>query len=377
VQDVSDEYLNALTGSLIPTVTADAWYDGALVLANVPLTSGSVTVDGSRTIAGSATVVAAKEDDSLVPQRWDAPLAPYGSQIQVRAGVKFGSTTEQVSLGWFRIDTADPQEWWVKYQKNPAKDPEWVCRGMQVQVEASDRMSVLEDARFLAPEAPASTASVLDEIRRLARDLVPIADWTGKVDGPIPAAVAYQTSRVQAIQDLADVLGYAARFNPNGALDLRDKAPSSTSVWTVSIDEGDIVSWGGKLDRSDLYNGVISTGQGPDGVPTQGAQVESSGPLRWDGPMGRIPFGHSSPLLITNDAAQADAETLLDRLIRERVAPVTVTCTANPALEWGDTVTLKLPRKTLRGTVKSITWPLPAKTMTMTVMVPRTQIWGL
>lgn len=377
MQDVSDEFLDALTGSLIPTVTVDAWYEGSLVMANVPLVSGSVTVDGSRAIAGSATIVAAKEDESLVPKRWDAPLGPWGSLLQVRAGVKFGSTTETVSLGWYRIDTSDPQEWWVKYQKNPAKDPEWVCRGMQVQVEASDRMSILEDARFLGPEAPESTASVFNEIRRLARDLVPIADWTGKTDGAIPASVAYQTSRVQAIQDLADVLGYVARFNANGALDLRDKAPSPTSVWTVDIDEGDVVSWGGKLDRSDLYNGVISTGQGPDGVPTQGAQVESSGPLRWDGPLGRIPYGHSSPLLTTNAAAQADAETLLERLISERVARIVVTCTANPALEWGDTVTLKLPRKTLKGTVRSITWPLPAKTMTMTVMVPRTQIWGI
>lgn len=377
MQNVSREFLDALTGSLVPTVTVDAWYDGALVYAGVPLDSGSVTVDGSRTIAGSASLVAAKEDDSLIPQRWDAPLAPWGSQIQIRAGVKFGPATEQVSLGWYRIDSTEPREWWVKYQKNPAKAPTWVCRGMQVQVESSDRMSLLEDARFLAPEAPASTSSVLNEIRRLARDLVPVADWTTKADGPIPASVAYQTSRVQAIQDLADVMGYTARINPNGALDLVDKTPSSVSVWTVDIAAGDIVDWGGKLDRSDLYNGVISTGQGPDGVPVQGAQVESTGPLRWDGPLGRIPYGHSSPLLTTNDAAQADAETLLDRLIRERVAPVTVTCTANPALEWGDTVTLVLPRKTLVGTVKSITWPLPAKTMTMTVMVPRSQIWGI
>jgi hypothetical protein len=377
VQDVSDEFLNALTGSLVPTVTVDAWYDGALVLAGVPLVSGSVTVDGSRTIAGAATIVAAREDDTLVPQRWDAPLAPWGSLLHIRAGVKFGRSLEQVSLGWYRIDSADPQEWWVKYQRDPAKAPQWVARGMKVTVESSDRMSILEDARFLGPEAPESTASVLNEIRRLARDLVPIADWTGKTDGAIPASIAYQTSRVQAIQDLADVLGYAARFNANGALDLREQAPSPTSVWTVNIDEGDIVSWGGKLDRADLYNGVISTGQGPDGVPTQGAQVESSGPLRWDGPLGRIPYGHSSPLLTTNAAAQADAETLLARLISERVARIQVTCTANPALEWGDTVTLRLPRKTLVGTVKSITWPLPAKTMTMTVMVPRTQIWGV
>lgn len=378
MQNASDEFFAALTGSNTPVATVDAWYDGKLVFSDVPLVSGSVTVDGSRVVAGSASITAASEDASLVPRRWDAPLAPYGSYLQIRSGVRHGSGTNELkSLGWFRIDSSDPQEWWTTYQHDPAKLPIWVCRGMQVQVEASDRMSILDDARFLGPESPDSTASVLGEIRRLARDLVPVATFTSLPDGPIPAAIAYQTSRVQAIQDLAGVVGLRARMNPDGALALIPQEPSTTPVWTVAVDAGDIVSWGGKLDRADLYNGVVSTGQSVDGVPVQGAQVEGVGPLRWDGPLGRIPYGHYSPLLTTNDSAQADAEALLDRLIRDRVAPVQVTCAANPALEWGDCVKVILPDKTLIGTVKSITWPLPAKTMTMTVMVPRSQIWGI
>lgn len=383
MQPVSPEYLAALKGSYVPTVTVDAWYDGKLILPNVPLVSGSVTVDGGRSIAASLSVTAAAPNDSLVPDRWDAPLAPYGSQLHVRVGVRQGAgATEQVSLGWYRIDSADPQEWWAEYtpdfDAHPTQVPRWAHRGMQVTAAASDRMSMVDDAQFLSPEAPTSTTSVLTEIKRLVQDIVPVADWTGITDEPIPAAIVYQTSRVQAIQDLANVLGMIARIDPNGALDLIPKVASTTPVWTIRVGRnGDIVDWGKKLDRSDLHNGVISTGQGSDGVPVQASAIETGGPLRWGGPLGRVPFGHSSPLLTTTAAAQEDADTILSRLVRERVAPIQVRCSANPALEWNDCVSLVLPNRTLTGTVKAITWPLPAKEMTMTVLVPRPQIWGV
>lgn len=382
MQTTTPEFRAALKGSYIPTCTVDAWYDGRLILENVPVVSSSVTVDGTRSISGSLTVTAASPDDTLVPDRWDAPLAPFGSQLHVRAGVRYGSgSTEQVSLGWYRIDSAEPQDHWAKYtpdfDANPTQEPRWVKRGTQVTCEASDRMSVVDDAAFVSPEAPTSTTSVIEEIRRLVQDLVPVANLTGVTDAAIPAGIAYQTSRVQAIQDLANVLGRVARIDPNGALDLIPKVPSTTSVWTVSVGvDGEITNWGRKLERRDLHNAVISTGQTSEGVPVQGSKVESDGPLRWGGPFGRVPFGHSSPLITTTAAAEADASTLLERLVRERVAPIQVTCSANPALEWNDTISLVLPNRTLKGVVRSITWPLPAKTMQLTVLVPRSQIWG-
>lgn len=376
MQTVDEDFLDAINGSHTPTVVVDAWYDGNLVMEGVPVESGSVTVDGSRAIAGSLTLTSVSEDGSLVPDRWDAPLAPYGSQLHVRAGVKAGSgSTHLVSLGWYRIDSADPQEYFAPY--TVGTDINWVCRGMQVATECSDRMSLVDDARFLSPEVPASTTSVITEIKRLVQGLVPVADMTGVTDAAIPASIAYQTSRVQAIQDLADVLGRTARMDPDGALELIPKAVSTTPVWTVSVAEHQVIDWSRKLDRSDLYNGVISTGQKADGTPVQASTIETSGPLRWDGPLGRIPYGHSSPLITTDGAAKTDSEILLARLVRERVAPITVECNPNPALEWGDCVRLILPNRELIGTVRSITWPLPATSMTMTVLVPRTQLWGV
>jgi hypothetical protein len=173
------------------------------------------------------------------------------------------------------------------------------------------------------------------------------------------------------------VIGQWVRMSPDGTLTLRPQVASETPVWSVAIGEqGTITDWGRKLDRSTLYNAVISTGNSSGGVPAQGIAVETSGPLRWDGPFGRVPYAYNSPLLATTTAAEDDAETRLARMIRERVAPISVTCTANPALELDDVVELRLPTQTLVGQVSSITWTLPGTVMTMVVLVPRSQIWG-
>lgn len=380
MQTVTAAFLDALQGSVRPVMRVDAWYDGRLVLGDVPVIGGSVTLDGNRAIHGAASLVAGSPDDTLVPSRWDAPLAPYGSECQIRCGIQTGpGATEMVSLGWFRLDSSDPSEWWANYR--PEAQPElpevWVCRGVKVAVQASDRLSILDDNRFLAPESPSDLSSVITEIKRITRDLIPIADLSAIGDAPIPAGIAYQSSRIQAVQDLADVLGRVARMDPDGALTLVPKTVTGDPVWTVKVgrDDGQIIDWGRKLDRQRLYNGVVSSGTGPDGVPVQGVATEETGPLRWGGPFGRVPYGHSSPLITTGDIAQDDAFTRLARLIEERVVPVTVRCPANYALQLDDIVRVELPDATLDGPISSITWPLPGGEMVLVVMVPRSQLW--
>lgn len=379
MQTVSRSVLDAMEGSFTPLLQVDAWYDGELVYPNLPVVGGSVTQDSGRAIHGALSLTVRDADGALIPTSYDAALAPFGSELQVRCGLQTGAgLAGYVSLGWYRIDSSDPDETWDAYYRGVlTAEPTWVPRAVEVGVEASDRMSRIDEARFLAPEAPASLSSVVAEIKRLARDHVPIADLTGITDAPIPASIAYQTSRTQAIQDLADVIGMVARMSPNGALALYPKVPSGDPVWTVEVGRtGQIIGWQRKFDRGSLYNGVISSGTTPEGVAVQGVATEDEGPLRWGGPFGRVPYGHSSPLITSQAAAEADAYTRLDRLIRERVVQITVQCVANPALELEDLVAIALPDRTMTGVVTSITWPLPATLMTIEVSVPRSQIWG-
>lgn len=381
MQEVSEDWLAALQGSYQPTVRVDAWYDGELVYEDIPVSSGAVTLDRSRTIAGSLNLDAASPDGDLVPSSWDSPLAPYGSVLNVRAGIRYGAEDgESVSLGWYVIDSADPREWWVPYRPTGdlTVDPEWVCRGTLVKVTSADRMILLDDAKFVVPETPASLSSVTAEITRLARDHVPVDDLSAITDTTIPRSVTYETSRVAALQSLADVVGCWVRMSPGGGLTLIPQEPSPDPVWTVTVGEfGTIAEWSRKQDRSELRNGVVSRGQTSDGTPVQGVAVEETGPLRWGGPLGTIIEEHSSNLLTTEAAAQADAQTRLERMIRERVSPVTVTCVTNPALELDDTVGVVLPDRTLTGQVAQLTIPLGADTMSMVVMVPSDQMWGL
>lgn len=379
MQTTSDGYLKALKGSFTSSAQVDCWYDGELVYSAVPLVEAKVSNDISRLIHASASVVAADPDGKLTPSSWGAPLAPFGSELHLRHGLNTGAGTEWVSLGWYRIDTSDPKENWVAYvnQANPRAEPQWVQRGMKVSVQGSDRLARLDDARFLSPEAPESLASVIGEIRRLARDIVPIADLTGFTDAPIPASLAYQTSRVSAIQDLADVLDLSARIDPNGLLTLVPKSPTGDAVWTVEVGtQGQVTDWGRKLDRAKIYNAVVSTGTTAEGLAVQGIALEEEGPFRWGGPFGRVPFGHSSPLLKTEEAARADAATRLERLARERVVPIAVNCVMNAALELDDIVSVVLPDATLTGPVVSLERSLLSRDMTMTLMVPRSQLWG-
>lgn len=381
MQTASQSYLDAVEGSAQPVAVVDAWYEGDLVAADLPIIGGSVTLDAARAITGSATVVTGSPDATLVPSRWDAPLAPYGSELQIRCGLKAAAgTTELFSLGWYRIDKSKPEEWWDTYPhpRDPSAPPLWACKGVKVTAECSDHMSYVDGDKFVIPEAPASLTSVLDEIRRIARDSVPIASFTGLSDAAIPASVSYQSSRVQAIQDLADVIGRVARVDPDGALALHPKTPSGPAVWSVDVGRGrgKIMNWDRPLDRSGLYNAVISTGTTPDGVPVQGVAVEPTGPLRYNGPFGRVPYPRSSSLITSEAAAQADAQTWLARLVRERIAPVVVSCAPNFALLLDDIVEVVLPDTTLSGPVSAITWPLPKGPMQMTVMVPIDQLWG-
>lgn len=380
MQDASQDYLDAGSGSTRPVAVVDSWYDGELIAADLPVIGGSVTLDAGRAIHGATNLVVGSPDGTLVPRGWDAPLSPFGSEVQVRAGLQAAAgATEMFSLGWYRLSKADPDEWWGSYP-DPT-DPEnllWACKGVKVTADADDRLSYVDRYKFLAPEAPESLASVLTEIRRLVRDTVPVADWDDIDDAAIPATISYQASRLQAVQDLADVLGRVARMDPDGALMLYPKSPAGPAVWTVEVGpgKGKILNWNRPLDSAGLYNAAVSSGTTPEGVPVQGIVVENSGPLRWGGPFGRVPWLHSSPLITSQAAADADAETRLARLIRERVVPVVVATAPNFALLLDDIAELQLPDATLTGPVSAVTWPVPQGPMQMTVMVPADQLWG-
>jgi len=376
---VSQSFLDGLTGSFAGALQVDAWYGGELVLSAITVESAEITLDAAQLIQGQATLTLAANDGSLIPRTPDAPLGCWGSELHVRAGLAIpGGPPELVSVGWYRIDTFDAELFWL---------PDLGQVGSRVTVTCSDRMAGVDDARFLSPEQPAGLGSTLAEIRRLAigAGLI-VADLTGIADAPIPSTVTYSDSRAQAIADLADNLGAIARMDAHGALGLVPAEPSGDPVWSatsVPARAGAPLlghTWHG--DRAGIYNAVVSTGTSDDGTPMQGSAVETDGPLVWGGPFGQVPYKHGANLAGAQSAVDADAATILRRLVSQRTASVPVTLPGNPALRPGDIIAVEIPGtngappRTISGPITSLTLPLPPATMTATIAASTDTLWG-
>lgn len=370
--------LAALTGSHTPYVRADVWYEGDIVAADIPVVGGQVEgVDDGDAIRKRLSLTVADDAGALIPRSEDAPLAPYGSRINIRAGIQTGREPETVSLGWFRIDTCSVDEAWRVYDR--VDTVQWVSSGGDIEVTGPDLAEIIKDSRFLSPQQPAFTASIRDEVFFLLQGLpVQVGQWPGVTDTIIPSTITYTDDRWAAICDLATVMGAVPYMDPYGDLVMRSNADSA-SVWTVAADpdNGVLVSAPTRLTREGLYNAVRSAGNTvSDQVPIVVWQLEGSGPLRWDGPFVRVPYMHTSPLITTAEIAETDARTILARLVNRRSYPLTVECVTNYWLEVGDTVTVGTPYGDLDGRISQATWPLVPGAMTMTVVVPRESFWG-
>lgn len=387
MQTHSTAWDEALAGSVTPVVQVDAWYDGEQIAENLPGVSGQVTADSTRTVVTSGSLSAAAGDDSIVPTAWNAALGCYGAILHVRAGLQLpGGGTELMSLGWLRVDSYDTQEQYQPYSSG-SSPAQWVPRGSQVPVQCSDLMAAVVDARFLAPEQPASLSSVLAEIQRLAQSVpgLAVADFSGYTDAAIPASITYDSGRDAAIAALANVLGRVPYANPDGALDLRVAIPMGDPVWSVSVSDTNlppVSSWSRRGDRSGFYNAVVVQGQDAAGNAIVGTATEDSGPLRYGGPFGCVPYFVNDPLATTQAAATATAQTRLAGLIAQRTVVVPVTLPPNYALEVGDVVAVEIvagdgtgETRTLTGPAQTIQWPLGSAAMQVGVAVPRTDLW--
>lgn len=412
MQSVSQNFLQALDGSFRPIYLIDAWYDGQLVLAtdDLPILSGSVTIDSTRAIAGSASVVSSSPDGKLLPASFDSPLACYGSQLHIRAGIDFPSGPELVSLGWFRIDSYSGAEQWRKVQRRtntigdildgglypgddtypgddvypgspdrgePVGPPQWLLVGTQISNDCSDLMSSIDDAQMLVPQQPSQLLSALDEIVYLASGIVPVEDFSAITDAPIPRSITYGTSLTQAIADLAALVGCVPQMSPDGALGLIS-INAGAPVWKVSVsaEEVPLLGWTRSGDRTGVYNGVVSAGASVDGTPLQGVAHLSSGPLRWAGPFGQVPFGQNNALLTTPNSAKKDAASKLRLLSATQTVVITITCPANFALQTFDVLTVELPDRSFPGVIQSLGFTIGAAVMTIQLVVSRDDLWS-
>lgn len=370
MQSVSEAFMGALAGSVQPVFTADAYYDGILVKEGLPITGGQVSFDASAAVRGTCQLIVNDPDGALSPKLRADPLAPYGQEINIRAGLVVGGVPETVSLGWYRIQQASPAESWRWIRDRAAA----VASGASIPIEGRDRGSKLVDFPFIAPEQPVKT-TVWAEIVRLVSPLVPVVK--PPFDAPIPSgSVVYGTDRWEAITTLAKLVYAHPVITPAGALTLKLDAPGA-SVWTLkSGPEATLGTFSPVLTRSDLHNAVNVQGVDSAGNPITVILTQPSGPLRWGGPFGCVPADQIvDPFLTTLAAVTSRATAELAKAIKGRAQSLDIPTVLNYALELEDVVTVNLPDRSGAVPVTRLTMPMRG-TMTTTVALPEEWLIG-
>lgn len=337
MRSMSEMALGALSGSRIgERVIAHVWYDGRVVAPDLPISSWSLTSDGSRQVQTQVSLSVADVDGALAPWAVDDPLGVGGARVQLIYDLGHGET---VDLGWFRLTESDAAENWTL--RNGAV---WVSGGASISVSADDLTKVVVADRLLAPESPGAGATVISEVRRLLAGSIPVTVAVGVRDKPVAPSVVYERERMDAVEDLLATISCAHRMTGDGQFEVYPTTLGAP-VWEVAGgDDGVLISVQRSQSVSGMYNAAVSEGATEDGRQLIGRAFETSGPLRWEGPHGRVPVFHSATGILTTQAAvDADAKTRLSSTVSGRTVDLQVTCLPHPGLQPGDVVRVACP----------------------------------
>lgn len=342
---VSQTFLSAIrAGSYTFTAVADVYFNGAYV-TTVPVTSGSVTVDRTASIRRSCNITIG--DASFVPTYANSPLAPYGAELRLRAGIQYQNGTQELAaLGAFRIESVDWDE----------------SAGSLPQVTGQDRSKALDDADFLASTdlsgrgAQASITSLVTQVLS-----VPVLIDTSLVDVTLPGGSVFDSGRLSAIATLCKSMGAEGYFDVYGNFvvvpvpALTRNNTSGDAVWTIDAGPtGVLVAAKRGVSRTGVYNAVAISGSSTLSATPIGyaADTDSRSPTYW-GPASALPFGPFTPtpfgqvvlhetnaLLTTTQQCTVAAQARLNDLLG-LARSLDFKCPVNPALMEGDIINVQ------------------------------------
>lgn len=337
----SDLMAQLLSSSFTLSFEADLFYGNERVLANLPVVSPSIVFDSSAQVEGSgrmSVVWSADDGSSVAPEDATSLLAPFGARISLYAVVSSAPFSARQKVGEFDITEVpsvggEPYFWGETL----------IQVGERVDLVVKDRMVEVQRDRFTGLQEPSQLTSVYQELAFLTG--LPITRTLE--DGPISRSVVYEESRVDAVQDLAALIGGVAFMEWDGTLSVRPIAAGDPVAELTLGEDGTIVQVGSSLSADGVYNGVVIRGETSDQEEILAELWVTEGPLRATQiggertPFHRVPRFYSSPFISTTAQAQAAAPGLLAEFSNPRATTLEVTCVNNPLLQIGDVVIVR------------------------------------
>lgn len=363
---VGEQLAAAITGgSFRSYYVADVIVDGQVVLSNQPLAQCQLDADTSRQIVtqGTATFVWADDQGgSILPETVTSWFTPFATYLDVSYVVEVGGFRAQVLRGRFKlVGVSDPQSRVVKFQDR------LLTVGSSLTLKLADLFYVTSRERFAAPSTPSDLSSVYAEIGRLTG--LPVI--VSVPDAAITRSVTYDENRLDAVLELAKILDGHAYVTPDGGVSI---APNQWGPPVTGLSMGAQ----GTIHRADpddmtdsrVYNQVVVRSWDDQQATILATAEVEAGPLRYGGPMGRVPYFAASQYVVTKEQAQEYADALLPQVSVMPAVTYTIQCAPDPRLEVWDVVTVTTQDDTFEARISKIILP-GTGAMTLTVEVDR------
>lgn len=210
-----------------------------------------------------------------------------------------------------------------------------------VRVDAVDLTLDADNDKFESPESPPSGATVHSEFRRLmSRHFVTVVD-PNVPNVLLSSKLIYERERLEAGQDILSRVG--ARYRMGGDGECQVYVPGGAPVLRIEPDAG-LVSVTRKQSITGLYNRWVVEGKElADGSKVTAGVSLDSGPLRYDGPHGRVPFAYSSTMIGSYEQAYAYAQTLRAQFLASLAVELEISTVPRPELQAGDRIEVGCP----------------------------------
>lgn len=363
MREVSRAWQRTMTGSFTPVFSATlcTFFQSGTRPAGrrLDIVDGTVSLDGAADIYAALDLTVPGE---LWPQPFgDNDLAPYGSEIYIKAGVKYSDALiETVGLGYFRIRT-DGQE-----------DAE---SGGEITLTGEDRMSTIARAKMLAPLQFSATVTNGQFATALVSEVYPRAEieWDDDVENaPIGRDIVVEDDRLAALKSMAKAASKLMRWDHRGILTFRTVPNPLTTPLAARLTSGRggvLVKASRELSDAGVVNAIVARGDGADQVgAAYGLAIDAdpNSPTNYYGRFGPSPDYLTSSFITTNAIANIAAQA---ELRRRSGLPHTISFEISPRfeLEPDDLVHIEHRNGVGRHLIAALDIPLvPGGTMTGT-----------
>jgi hypothetical protein len=356
--EMSDAALAIVQGNFDMQIRAESWLGGQLLADSIPIATGDETRDRSLAVPERITLTVPRRDrgtqwDPLTP---DHPLASYGQQLRIDYGVDVGGHMEWINRGWFLIDESDTD-------------------GDDVSVTVLGLLSLVEEAKFVAPFQPSSTDTLVSVTRALVEPALTVDVDSALTDRAVPLGMQWDDDRLGALHEVLGAWPADARVTEDGYLKIEPLADATVPVLALTDGVGGtVVRWQGSASRDGAFNAVVAQGEDSAGTQIQAVTYDTdpASPFRYGGAYNPLPVPHTfnSPLLTSLSQCRSAAIATLQRLRRTASRRLQVQLVPHPGLMIGDVVSVTGAGLTAASCViEQMSLPYSTEAMTLNVRV--------